>query len=261
MSSKRILVLSDLHCGHRSGLTPPTYQSKANGKRGQWNKFATLQSELWQWYTSTIRTIGPVDLVIVNGDCIDGEGSRSGGTELIVRDRIEQAEMAKEAISVPKTGDYAFTYGTPYHTGCSEDMEDLVAKEFKAKIGSHEFIKIGGKVLDIKHHCTSSSMPYGDLHQIGRQIIENGYWASRSEQPFADLVIRSHVHKFSQCTIRRGNSLAGGVITPALQGYGSKYGARKCSRPVDVGMLLITIQNGEIVVHPYFASLDSLRAS
>lgn len=259
--NSRILILSDLHCGHRAGITPTAYQMSASGNRRQWNKYAVLQAELWSWYVKTIKSLGKLRHVIVNGDAIDGEGSKSGGTELIVRDRIEQIEMAKEAVAVAKAEGYSFTYGTPYHTGCCEDMEDLLAKEFKAKIGSHEFITIAGKMFDVRHHCQSSSSPYGDVNQIGKQLLENEMWAARGEQPKADVVVRSHTHKYCDVATRIGDRVVRGVITPAMQSYGSKFGSRRCSRPVDVGITVVDIDKGDIVVRPLFASLKAMRAS
>ncbi len=80
MPDKRLVIISDLHCGHRAGLTPPDWQSdfRKNSKT-QRNKFAELQRELWQFYADTINDLRPVDVLVVNGDAIDGKGSLSGG--------------------------------------------------------------------------------------------------------------------------------------------------------------------------------------
>ena len=77
---KRIAVISDLHCGHVVGLTPPRWQS-AVGLVGE--KIAAMQKTLWDLYTEEMDAIKPIDVLIVNGDCIDGKGKRSGSTELI----------------------------------------------------------------------------------------------------------------------------------------------------------------------------------
>ena len=45
---KRVLVLSDLHCGHMLGLTPPDYQ----------NHFREIQEVGWNFYSSEIKELG-----------------------------------------------------------------------------------------------------------------------------------------------------------------------------------------------------------
>ena len=78
---RRLVIESDYHCGHWAGLTPPDwYQSGKKGKH---------QKELWEFRKSVLKDIGRIDFLIVNGDCIDGKGARSGGSELSTSDRAE----------------------------------------------------------------------------------------------------------------------------------------------------------------------------
>jgi len=261
---KRVLILSDLHCGHVTGLTPPSYQRKAETSEARWNKLVYVQKELWKWFNQTVQKNGPYDLTVVNGDCIDGDGSRSGGTELITTDRLEQAKIACDALATIPTKKFHFTFGTPYHTGNCEDFEIIVAKTLGGKIGSHEWVKVAGLILDLKHHQASSSIPYGKNTPLAKEAFQNELWAARNEQPRADILIRSHVHTFARSDIRLGNRTITAVSTPALQGYGSKYGARKCSGPVDVGLLVLDIeqtkQGTKHHIQPFFADMDCLKA-
>ena len=71
--------------------------------------------------------------------------------------------------------------------------------------------------------------------------LVNGLWAARGEYPLADVIIRSHVHYHNFC----GGSDWLAMTTPALQGYGSKYGARRCTGLVDVGMVHFDIWSKE----------------
>jgi len=111
----RVLVLSDLHCGHRAGLTPPQHQLNIASK---WGK---LQKEVWDWFERTVENLKPITHCFVMGDIIDGKGDRSGGTEQITTDRNVQIEMACEALSLVQASVYTMVYGTPYHTGSGED--------------------------------------------------------------------------------------------------------------------------------------------
>jgi hypothetical protein len=66
-------------------------------------------------------------------------------------------------------------------------------------------------------------------------------WAERDLQPKAGIVIRSHVHYFGYC----GDARAMMLTTPALQGFGGKYGSRQCSGTIDVGFISLECCEGE----------------
>ena len=98
---KRILVLADLHCGHFCGLTPTPYQVRPAGTglaRKKREKYAAIEKEAWSWYIKAIKRCGPFDIVVCNGDAIDGKGTRSGGTELLAVAQDEQCRMASACL-------------------------------------------------------------------------------------------------------------------------------------------------------------------
>ena len=91
---KRVVVISDQHAGHRVGLTPPKWWTQILG-----DKWYRTQMDLWKEFTKGIDGLKPIDVLMVNGDCIDGRGERSGGSELITGNRMKQVEMASFAIN------------------------------------------------------------------------------------------------------------------------------------------------------------------
>jgi hypothetical protein len=114
---KKVVLISDLHCGHRAGLTPPSKQYRIGTGDTERDNFALLQSGIWDFMIGEIKELGKVDVLICNGDAIDGKGERSGGTELLEADRTKQADMAAECLSMFKAKKIFMTYGTPYHVG------------------------------------------------------------------------------------------------------------------------------------------------
>ena len=130
MARKRLLVLSDTHCGHKGGLTPTQWQESPEraAEANQPSHTGESQAKLWHAYRQTIQRLRPIDYCVHNGDAVEGKGERSGGTELITADREEQANMAVRCLNYvrPREG-YYLTYGTPYHTGSGEDWEKVVA--------------------------------------------------------------------------------------------------------------------------------------
>ena len=73
---KRVVAVGDAHAGHRAGIAPPAFQSAIVG-----DEYYRIQVELWNFYATVIQLLKPIDILIHNGDAIDGPGSRSGGTE------------------------------------------------------------------------------------------------------------------------------------------------------------------------------------
>ena len=262
---KRMLVISDLHCGHLAGLTPPRYQFKPKQdtlsptKRG---KFCEIQSQSWNWYLRNIRKAGPFDVVVVNGDAIDGAGKRSGGTEVITTDRAEQCDMAirciQPALQCKGKTKLVMTYGTGYHTGNEEDWEGSIADALGGKIGSHEWIDLNGTVFDFKHHTGSSTIPHGRHTPTAKEVLWNKLWSAEDWVDEADVIVRSHVHYYQGGFDRSKLHLT----TPALQGMGSKYGARRCSGLVDFGFLVFeSDRKGEITwPQAHLAKAKSLPA-
>jgi len=174
------------------------------------------------------------------GDLTDGDGKRSGGTEQITTDRKKQAAMAIEAIEQIRCNDLVFVYGTPYHTGDAEDFEVDIATHFNSKIGSHEWEEVNGVVFDLKHKQGSTQNPATSLFTAVR---DNREWAVLGEQPKADVLVRAHSHRY--CVLDLEDCLA--ISIPSLQAYGTKFGARQCSRKVQFGLLALDVWPDGIV--------------
>lgn len=257
-TTKRGLIISDMHCGHAVGLTPPAWQYKEGGWR---TKFVKTQQACWNWFTDTLRTVGTPDVLIVNGDAIDGKGKRSGGTEQITTDMTTQADMACNIIKtvMGRNTKLLMTYGTPYHTGDEEDFESLVAHECNAKeIGGQVFANVNGVVLDLKHKVGSSSIPHGRATALKRTALWNVLWAEAGEQPKANVVVRSHVHYHSACY---DPDMGWAITTPALAGFGSKYGSRQCEGRVHFGMIAFEVDpDGCFAWQPLIAKLKEHKS-
>jgi hypothetical protein len=248
---KRGIVLSDLHCGHFVGLTPPEHQggdAKAH------------QRAYWRFYAEQVRKFAPYDFVFVNGDCIDGKGLRSGGVEQLTTNRQTQALWAAQALRLTQSAKtkYVFTFGTDYHTGADgEDFEKGVADTFNAKIGAHEWVNVNGCVFDLKHHCGSSNVPHTRHTPVAREHLWNLLWSESGEQPHGDILLRSHVHHFNHC----GGKEWLAMTTPALQGLGTRFGSRRCSGTVDYGFIVFEVdEKGDYRWHPVLLDMAQVKA-
>jgi len=241
---KRILVISDLHCGHETGLTHPDFQyayrnSLSSDLAKRKRKFAEIQRQVWDWYTSTIESLKPIDILFDMGDNIEGPAEKSSGTELITSDLNEQCTMAEMAIDSVKADKIFMVYGTYYHVSRYQDCEDTIADMVGAdKIGSREFIDVNGVVFDLKHQIGRSSIPHGQGTLLAKEKLWNTLWAHDDLQPYAHIVLRGHIHFYSY--VGRDDWLA--MSLPALQ-WSSKYGARVAQGKVGLGMVKFDVED------------------
>jgi len=235
---KRIVVISDLHCGHRAGLTPPEWQWNPKCPEPERRKYAEVQALVWNFYEKTILCLKPIYALVVNGDLVDGKMPKSGGTELITADRDEQGQMAKRCIELAKPKRLLLTFGTPYHTGVDEDWEKPIARELGAPIKDHLWFEINGLQFDVRHHVSRSIIPHGRYTAIAREKLWEQLWANYEERRMSDVLIRSHVHYHVECSDGQTRMMT----TPALMAY-SKYGVRRCTGIVHLGLVYFDVKS------------------
>jgi hypothetical protein len=262
------LFCGDFHCGHRVGLTPPEWQNKliinSTSSVNKRNKFYRAANDLWKHFESILKQLPPLDFVVVNGDCVDGKGKKSGGTEQLTTSMIEQCDMAASVIKKIqmrcKPGyKLIMTYGTNYHVGNDgDDCENIIADKVQAdRIGAHEWIDVNGTIFDIKHKVGNSQVPHGRFTALAKAGLWNKIWALDEKlQPNAHVLIRSHVHSYR--FMGTSNQLC--MSLPALQGMGSKFGSRECEGTVDWGMVLFTIRGkGDYDWTPFIHKVTSQK--
>ena len=68
-TGRTVMMISDLHCGHAAGLTPPKHRPYIP----KWKSFYEQWDEMWQEYIKNIKLVQP-DTLIICGDAIDGKG-------------------------------------------------------------------------------------------------------------------------------------------------------------------------------------------
>lgn len=262
---KHGIIISDPHCGHLVGLTPPYFQIRPKfGGVTKRNKWYHTAIDLWHEFDKILKQLPPLDFVFSLGDHTDGKGLRSGGTELLTSDMQEQCDMAVAVFDhirkycKPKVK-IVGVYGTPYHTDTNGDeWENIVAHRAGFdKIGSHEWVDVNGCIFDLKHHLGSSSIPHGRHTQTSKERLWNALWAEQELQPKANIILRGHVHYYQYC----GGRDWLGMTMPALQGLGSKYGSKICSGTVDWGLIYFKISdNGEWEFTDFIKTIKSQRA-
>jgi hypothetical protein len=229
--AKHGVTISDLHCGHKFGLCPP-YMWEQESDDPLREKIRLWQMKTWDWYQATAQSLGHLDRIVINGDAVEGNGIRSGGTELCETDRIKQAEMALYCIHQFDFDRATVIEGTNYHTGDAEQFEAPIAKELGTRLQEHAWLEHAGCVIDFKHHLGSSSVPRSIPPALPREAVWNLLWSEHELQPKANVFFRSHLHTFF--SVIEDNFIA--FVTPALQGW-TRYGGTRMSKTISYGFL------------------------
>jgi hypothetical protein len=127
-----------------------------------------------------------------------------------------------------------------------EDFEETIAKEVGARIKDHLRLDVEGVIFSVKHKTGGPQIPHGRATPLAREALWDKLWAFELEQyPKADALIRNHVH-YHNFTGQKGPGGYLAMTAPALQGLGSKYGARQCTGTVHWGITWFMVVDGEL---------------
>jgi hypothetical protein len=184
------------------------------------------------------------DILIANGDLIEGTQSKQGGAELITPDRLVQSQMAVEALSIWNAKKIFLTYGTRYHVGeQAEDFEYGIAHNLGANIEGRLYLDIEDMTFDIRHKVGTSSIPHGRSTALMKEMMWDLIEEAKDVGPKVDVIVRSHAHYH----VWVEDSDKTMFITPGLQLKRGRYGSRECVGEIDWGAIRLTIDKGQIV--------------
>lgn len=227
---KRVVILSDLHVGSRAGIS--AYPSNP------------AQELLLDEWTKTANSWKRPDLLICNGDAIDGKARNDPSqTEPDVGKQVQQAY---ELLRMFEAKHYALTFGTEFHvSSLTDDSElgivNLLNANLDAPIAEiqeyYDAISVNGLKLRVRHRISNSTIPYGAATAPFRELIWNIINASLDEETRADIYIFSHTHRHLVIETDMGVAL----ITPCWQARGSKYGSRRCTGRVTHGAFMLEV--------------------
>lgn len=255
-----IFIGSDLHCGHDVGLTPPEFNwvppERASPKEHKDHAFRIAG---WDWFAKKIAECGPFDEAVWNGDLVDGSGEKTGGSE--DQDIPFQVEMAVGVVGFVNANMNHINRGTPYHTGNSKlTWEDMVCGMCKnSKIGAEGHYNFNGLAVTAKHKIGNSTSPVSRFTALSSAMVKQMLWADLKQQPLANLIIRSHIHRCSEVSDPAANRAA--WVTPALQGLGSVFGVQTDGLPVHFGFLVLKVGDARHWgVEAHIASLEMQKA-
>ena len=250
---KRILLLSDLHVGSVYGLWPEgmTEEDPQNGEKKslQPTNVNLKITAHWDIMLKLIRK-HPPDVVLWNGDLIEGPQDFEKGKGLITRNIDIQEEACWRYVQSVRDAAPAavfyFTAGTGYHQRSDGHNVDLhIARHFESEFGNELVIEECGIRIFARHVISNSSAGWQYMATApGREhlllYVNRGDENVEGEQKYGkiDVAVFSHRHQFVEVAFPSGIAL----VTPAWQSKTPFASIKKGLMGVpDIGWVILEI--------------------
>lgn len=215
MTEKQVLVLSDLHCGHNFAPAHPDSEISMEDKTIELNK---IQKQLWESWKVMVKQYVEPDILVINGEPIQGADSP---TENWTNNIIDQVEGAKLLIDMIKPKKIYLTRGSKWHVTLGKNMQ-MNAEEYFGKIINAEkndgrrapinlWLKVDGVIFNFAHKISVTRVPHYRSTAITREMFVA--YVNQKHLHNARAIIRSHVHYFWHVESENHH----GFITPPWQ--------------------------------------------
>ncbi len=224
----RLGIISDIHVGSAFAPCPKKFVTSM-GTTVVMNRG---QKYIYKNMMDIAKRLPYLDLLVVNGDAIDGQQPKQEGLYVIEPDPQFQARAALELLEpfAQKAKAVLVTEGSDYHTGNGATWCEWLARELRSpkdEFGHHAWARvpldIDGVTIDISHHIS--------------KFIQYQSSSAEREMQFnvrlppellggADLIVRSHIHEFLVLKRPRGfGHVLTIVVTPGWKLMGH-WGAK-----------------------------------
>lgn len=189
-----------------------------------------LQDKLWALYLEFRDewiprvTKGEPYIFVHNGDAL--EGVHHGATHQISHNMADQIECAYQILApiVDKAAAYYHIRGTPVHVGESGQDEEVLAKRLGAvpnSIGKHSrwdlWLDLQGHLCNFQHHIGTTGSSSYEATAVGKEMVENYVEAGRWGLRPAQVIVRSHRHRYYETRHYGAHGLQISVVSPAFQ--------------------------------------------
>jgi hypothetical protein len=245
--NKRILVINDIHDGSIHAIC--SENPIAEGKRYRPNPSQKRLLNGWKQCIKMFKN-NPPDIIIINGEPIDGNNKKGFSKELWSQELTDQVRDFKklfDMIPQKKNTKIYLTRGSSYHidiegTPIEEFVGDYIGAETYNNLKSnyHLQFRINGKLLSFAHETGYSK----NLPARGNRLVSEytTHAATVDSKDRWDFSIRAHVHQI----VERGiGSVWNGISCPcwkySLGDYFERHGPN--GTPADIGMTMIDVSD------------------
>ena len=215
----RILIVSDLHVGSSTAICSEHPVISDLGTTYNPNPLQKVLLRAWKDMIKDLK--GPIDLLVVNGECVDGANVRQVGQQSWSTNLEDQMNDAKKLIEMIPYRKVLLLRGSNYHDQIDgTNLEEVMASKLKNVVkyrayggeGSTDYfayVKIHGKVFNFTHHIGFSKAEANRTTALAKEM--KGMHFQHDTLGRADVFVRSHVHYFVHVEFSNTH----GVTTPA----------------------------------------------
>lgn len=257
-SVRNIIIVSDTHCGDRTGLVPDTGAALDDGGRYE---ASALQRKMWErwrlfWDEWVPRVTRKQPYILIhNGDAVDGVHHNS--TSQISQNLADQANIAYECLAplVDKSAFYYHIRGTEAHVGKSGAEEERLAQRLGALAddqGNHArwelWLELWGHLINFSHHIGTSGSSAYEATAVGKEMVEAyveaGRWGNKAPQ----VIVRGHRHRYGEWRMFGQDGLQITLTVPSWQlktAFSHRMATGRLSQP-QLGGALIRVGDEEL---------------
>ena len=213
---KTLLALGDLHIGNEGAIMPEEVNteecSPGRNRRHFPNEIQRIL--LKKWYEMVDECPRP-DILLLNGDLVDGKNYKESGMGCWTTDAALQAKTLAVLVKMLKPRQIIATSGSPYHSDRNPNLDKIAVEACGGTFkGGYASIEINSHRVYAQHKVSvsKSSWQYRST-PLGRALV----LAALQESEFGhyDVVLKSHAHYYAY--VGFSNSL--GMILPCWKAY------------------------------------------
>lgn len=209
--AKAVVIVSDTHTGSAYALFPARFQL-STGSIVSLNVGQQYLLQCWRDFEERIPE--RFEVLVLNGDIINGQNRRESAADLTEVDPAWQQRAALELLEpiAARAEKVYVAQGSTYHTGEVARWEEQLAYQLGAEPDSSGhyawdwlLLDIDGVRLDVAHHQSVVmryvTMPLEREQQFDKIIAD---WKGGS----AHLIVRSHAHRYVEAHVELQQSVA-----------------------------------------------------
>lgn len=253
-----VVALGDIHAGSRAAICVPDMPLSEGGSF----RYSAAQRALYDAWTLLAKEWQNPDVLIVNGDAIEGQARKESGVSCWSTDLDDQLNCAAILIRQFNAKKTYIIEGTGYHVDAGgKSLEHHLGVQLNAeKIGpagqraaQEVFLQVGAHTFHAAHHISVGTGWYKTT-PLARELV----FALLNESDFhkTDIILRSHVHYFCGVEFHRQR----GYTLPCWQ-LRTRYMMKKSAFGMtpSIGAVRFRIHDSEIRMDKMFFKCKEAR--
>ena len=253
---KKILVISDLHCGADTAICIPDFEVNSEREEIKTTVRANkVQEELFKQWQQMIDEHKRFDYVFNLADNIEGINRKGYGLGTIQSDLSWQTEMAIELLKMIPCRRHVGTQGSSYHVNSQASGDRAVIKTLSQIY--HERFVFGDQVIfdveDVKFHLRHVT-PFTRQKVLSQSSLKRDILEALDEGKHTGRIncfLRGHTHRYAGLDYK---PYFAGYVSPCWKISDQFIQQRSIQNP-DIGYLIIEVNGSDFEVTPHILDI------